>query len=236
MAVVDPPLNLGNEGDVLLGGDFLGSPLGALLAGNAPGRVDGGFLLNPLEKLRFEQARAAQMQCVPAGLRGQDDMQRALQQQAAGQRAQYDRAQNQGRAAALDDFADQYRADPPLIVMRWEDAVKIFKVIRGSRCPRCVLGCLYRTHPWLDSRVVLCEFCGPVPEHEAIMDNSWKERGNFASTGTPHDEQGILERDGAFHFNLPFPPGAWLGRLIAFMVRLPWELYREMNEKRHNAE
>lgn len=27
-----------------------------------------------------------------------------------------------------------------------------------------------------------------------------------------------------FHFNLPFLPGAWLGRLIAFLVRLPWRL------------
>lgn len=117
---------------------------------------------------------------------------------------------------------------------------------------------------------ILCEFCGPVPEEDVAMVNSWKGQGQLDGVGviTPaldpslerdpvyqiraqdgvlneieHENRRLkslqrqkalkvqnermvkeLKSDGGyvayrvpFRFNMPFPPGAWLGRLIALV-------------------
>lgn len=111
----------------------------------------------------------------------------------------------------------------PIFAMKWEDYCKSF--CRSDHiCPRCRCSTLH-----LDGlsgpagREYLCPECGPIKQFDVMM--------NLISA--PHQLKPALIPSGAFNiedrgaivlyqlrnpfrFNLPFPPGAWLGRLIGW--------------------
>lgn len=114
------------------------------------------------------------------------------------------------------------RFDGSLVAIPWKDYCKTFR-LSDWQCPRCRGRILH-----LDTDIslgprYLCPDCGPV-DHLDVMAHGIRAPHQLKPALLPSDAFNIEDRGAIvlyqlrnpFRFNLPFPPGAWLGRLIGW--------------------